>query len=285
MRRQWDNVFEHSFHLRQIAPTPTDRAYRSLVERFFLKWTNPRQGEWILKLDVYNEATLTKYAYYFMQRGLDVAYVDVSRRVIEVARRRMMSDGFYGKAHPVLADFRYLPFRLGSFGVACSFGSIEHVREWRRCLNEQRDATKTGGCVIVGVPNVQNFWMRYWSCVFLRKIGALRKLTSPELHFTPGEIRNAMLEAGFSDVEVNGYHLFPKQLRWLDLWIQQFPDRSIAKARDLLLTPIVAVFEKIERQETVLNLLAEMLIVKGVKDPNCEGADPHAKSFNSSRKY
>jgi len=35
----------------------------------------------------------------------------------------------------------------------------------------------------------------------------------------------------------------------------------------------------------VLNLLAEMLIVKGVKDPNCEGADPHAKSFNSSRKY
>jgi hypothetical protein len=54
-------------------------------------------------------------------------------------------------------------------------------------------------------------------------------------------------------------------LRWLDLWIQQFPDRSIAKARDLLLTPIVAVFEKIERQETVLNLLAEMLIVKGVK--------------------
>jgi hypothetical protein len=54
-------------------------------------------------------------------------------------------------------------------------------------------------------------------------------------------------------------------LRWLDLWIQQFPNRSIAKARDLLLTPIVAVFEKIERQETVLNLLAEMLIVKGVK--------------------
>jgi len=265
MRRQWDNVFEHSFHLRQTAPALTDRTYRSLAERFFLKWTKPRLGEWVLKLDIYNESTWTKYAYYFMQRGLDVAYVDVSRTLIEVARRRMLNDGLYGKAHPVLADFRYLPFRPGSFGVACSFGSIEHVREWRTCLNEQRDATKTGGCVIVGVPNVQNFWMRYWSCVFLSKIGALRKLTSPELHFTPGEIRNAMLEAGFSDVEVNGYHLFPKQLRWLDLWIQQFPDRSIAKARDLLLSPIVAVFERIERQETVLNLLAEMLIVKGVK--------------------
>ncbi len=265
MRRLWDDVFERSFHLKQTAPTPTDRAYRSLVERYFLKWTNPRQGEWILKLDVYNEATLTKYAYYFMQRDLDVAYVDVSRRLIEVARRRMMNDGLYGKAHPVLADFRSLPFRPESFGVACSFGSIEHVREWRTCLNEQRDATKTGGCVIVGVPNVQNFWMRYWSCVFLSKIGALRKLTSPELHFTSGEIRNAMLDAGFSDVGVNGYHLFPKQLRWIDLWIQQFPNRSIAKVRDLLLTPIVAVFERIERQETVLNLLAEMLIVKGVK--------------------
>jgi len=34
-----------------------------------------------------------------------------------------------------------------------------------------------------------------------------------------------------------------------------------------LLSPIVAVFERIEREETVLNLLAEMLIVKGVKCP------------------
>jgi SAM-dependent methyltransferase len=265
MRRLWDNVFEHSFHLRQTAPTPSDRSFRSLVERFFLRWTDPRRGEWVLKLDVYNEATLTKYAYYFMQKDLDVAYVDVSSRVIEVARRRMVVDGFYGRAHPILADFRYLPFKPESFRVACSFGSIEHVREWRRCLSEQRNATMTGGCVIVGVPNVRNLWMRYWSCLFLSKIGALRKLTSPELHFAPGEIGEAMLEAGFSDVEVDGYHLFPKQLRWLDLWIQQYPNRSIAKARDLLLTPIVAVFEKIEQQETALNLLAEMLIAKGIK--------------------
>jgi ubiquinone/menaquinone biosynthesis C-methylase UbiE len=265
MRRLWENVFENSFHLKQTGPTLTDLSYRRLVERFFLKWTKPKPGEWVLKLDMYNESTWTKYAYYFIEKRLDVAFVDVSHTVIEVARRRMMKDRLYDRVHPILADFRCLPFKPESFGIACSFGSIEHVREWRTCLDEQRNVTKLGGCIIVGVPNVQNLWMRYWSCRLLNKIGVLRKLTSPELHFTSQEIREAMLAADLSNVEVDGYHLFPKQLRWLDLWIQQFPDRSIAKARDLLLSPIVAVFERIEWQETALNLFAEMLIAKGIK--------------------
>ena len=270
----WDSMFENSFHLKQTQPTPTDRVYRRLVERFFQKWTRPTQKDWVLKLDMYNEATWTKYGYFFMERGVDVAYIDISQTIIKLARRRMIRDEVYGKAHPVLGDFRSLPFRPSSFEVSCSFGSIEHVPQWRKCLEEQRNATKTWGAVIVGVPNIQNVWMRYWSCRLLDKIGLLKKLTSYELHFAPQEIKKAMKENGLADVELDGYHLFPKQLRWLDLWIQQFPNRSIAKARNLLLTPILAVFERIERQNTKLNLLAEMLIAKGVKLPRaCLGHD------------
>lgn len=263
--RLWDDTFKQSFHLKQTRPTLTDRVYRRLVERFFQKWTTTRRGDWILKLDLYNESTWTKYGYYFMEKGIDVAYVEISSTIIRVARSRMMKDKVYSKAHPILADFRALPLRPEFFAVTCSFGSVEHVPQWRRCLDEQREVLKTGGCFIVGVPNIQNLWMRYWSCKLLDKIGLLKKFTSYELHFKPREIANAMTELGLLDVEVTGYHLFPKQLRWLDLWIQQFPNRSIAKARDFFMKPVLMFFEKIERQNTRLNLLAEMLIAKGVK--------------------
>ena len=117
----------------------------------------------------------------------------------------------------------------------------------------------------MGVPNLQNIWMRYWSCRLLEKMGLLRKLTSYELHFMPQHIKKAMSKLGLIEIEVTGYHLFSKQLRWLDLWIQQFPNRSIAKARDFLVRPFLTFFERIELKDTKLNLLAEMLIAKGVK--------------------
>ena len=270
LRWLWDRMFEDSFHVKQTKPTLTDQVYRRLVERLFQKWTLPKPGDWILKLDMYNEATCTKYGYYFMTRGVDVAYVDISRFIIRSACYRMRKDRVYSKAHPVLADFRALPFRENCFTASCSFGSVEHVPQWQKCMYEQEEVTRPGGCLIVGVPNIQNIWMRYWSCKLLDRIGLLSRFTSYELHFTPGQIRSIMTEMGLLDIEVTGYHLFPKQLRWLDLWIQQYPNRSIAKARDFFFRPMLIFFENLEKRSTRLNLLAEMIIAKGVKPARSE---------------
>ncbi len=258
----WDSMFQNSFHLKQVRPAPTDIVYRHLVERLFQRWTAMTKGDWILKLDMYNEATWTRYGYYFLDRGVDLAFIEISRTVIRKARTGMMEEKVYRTAHPVLGDFRALPFRAECFALTMSFGSIEHVPEWTACLEEQRKVTKIGGIVLVGVPNLLNLWMRYWSCQLLDMIGVLKKFTSYELHFTPNGIRSAVRTLGLSDIEVTGYHLFPKQLRWLDLWVQQFSDRSVCKAKDLLLRPILELFETLEEKDTKLNLLGEMVMVK-----------------------
>ncbi len=261
----WDKIGETSFHLRQTAPTLSDIYYRSLVKRILDKWIPIEVGSKILKLDMYNEATWTRYGYHFMCKAIPVYYIDIASSIIRKAVHNIEQSHLSQYSFPIHGDFRSLPFKDESFNVTCSFGSVEHVHQWERCIQEQIRVTKRGGSIIVGVPNLLNIWLRHFFYRLLHMVNVLQKYTNYEIHFQPGFFKEILEDYGLDDVEVRGYHLFPKQLRWLDLWSEQYTTSSLKRYKNRFLKPLLELFFRLEGMDTWLNHLSEMIIGKGIK--------------------
>lgn len=264
-REFWEKVAESSLHLKMTHPATSDQTYKKLVERFFQRWIDITKTKKVIKLDAYNEATHTNYSYYFLERKIDVTYAEISIKIINKAVNKIKGDGYLPLAHPVQCDFRRLPFRNDSFDASCSFGSVEHVEEVERAIQEQKRVTKKGGTVIVAVPNLQNLFLRAASVKLLDFFGLLSDFTNMERHFLPRQLTSMLNRLGLKRIEVSGYHLFPKQLRWLDLWNEWYEGRKTKAIIRKLLKKSLYIFSTIEQKETKINLLAEMIIAKGIK--------------------
>lgn len=259
----WEGVYRSSWHLHS-SPTVSDRYWYDMVVRFFKKYAPVRPGLRVLKLDMYNEATSTKYADYYLKGGAEVAFAEISRSIAQQAKHKMSQDGFNSRVHPIQSDFRTLPFKDESFDVSCSFGSIEHTPQWEETIAEQIRVVKKGGVVLVGVPNIYNIWMRYHVNVIADKLKLLEKFTNFEIHFTQDKLRNAVIKHGLKNVEISGYHFFPKILRWMDLYTKRHNEK-LNKIFSWLIAPGLSFCTKLENKETRLNLLSENLIAIGVK--------------------
>ncbi|MEM2932384.1 MAG: class I SAM-dependent methyltransferase [Nitrososphaerota archaeon] len=264
-REFWEEVAESSLHLRMKNPATSDQTYRRLVERFFHKWIDTTKTQRVLKLDAYNEATHTSYSYYFLERKINVAYAEISLKIIKKAVNKIERDGYIPLVHPVQCDFRQLPFRDDAFDASCSFGSVEHVEEVEKSIQEQARVTKRGGTVIVAVPNLQNLFLRAASIKLLDFFGLLSDFTNMERHFLPNQLASILRRLNLNSIEISGYHLFPKQLRWLDLWNEWWGSEKIRKIMRKILKNALTIFEAVELRETKMNLLAEMLIAKATK--------------------
>lgn len=264
LRKYWDGTHLTNWHFRLKEPTVSDLHYRYLVERFFKKWAPVRSGLRVLKLDMYNEATNTNYANYYLQGGAEVVFAEISNNTIKHAMQKIKKEGCDYFAYPTQCDFRKLPFKDKSFDVSCSFGSIEHTPDWFKTLEEQVRVVKSGGTVIVGVPNLYNIGMRSQLCGLLHKLKILDDFTNFEFHYTHKQLKAAFESVGMEQVKISGYHLFPKLLRWLDL-LSNYYSPNFNKIYQKLIDPILDGFTGLECKETRINLLAEMLVAIGIK--------------------
>jgi SAM-dependent methyltransferase len=73
--------------------------------------------------------------------------VDADERTVAHARER------YPDAEFVLADVRQLPFDAGTFDLAVSFETIEHVRDPERVVDELRRVLTADGLLLISTPN------------------------------------------------------------------------------------------------------------------------------------
>ncbi|MDW8359102.1 MAG: class I SAM-dependent methyltransferase [Candidatus Caldarchaeum sp.] len=258
----WEYVARHSFHLRQQQPALTDFYYRKILISL-LQSLSSKTGRRILKLDAYNEATHTQYGFYMLNRFDDLFLADISETIIRKALDRACQKGLLNRVDAVVADFRSLPFRSKTFDMSCSFGSIEHVAEYSQAFYEQTRVVKHGGDVVVGVPNVANFSMRWLSAKILHMLGLMKKATNPEKHFHRRQLAALAKAVGLTDVKVSGYHLFPKQLRWLDLWLTFRGVKTFHRNR--LFRWLLKAFTLLELRYDFAKKYAEMLLVKGVR--------------------
>ncbi|MEM0382628.1 MAG: class I SAM-dependent methyltransferase [Nitrososphaerota archaeon] len=268
----WDWVAEHSFHLRQSQPAVTDIYYRKLVITLISQLGS---GGWrrILKLDAYNEATQTQYGFQFIKNAADLILVDISYGIAKRASQKASSKRLSSNVHIVVADFRRIPLRSASIDMSCSFGSIEHVSEYCEAFYEQARVVRDGGEVFVGVPNLLNFSLRALSMKILYMLGFMQQMTNPEKHFLKPQLRSLAKSLKLSNIVLSGYHLFPKQLRWLDLWIESRGRDTIRRSKVFLW--LLKVFTLIELKYPFTRNFAEMIIVRCVKEWG-QGREPQS---------
>jgi SAM-dependent methyltransferase len=226
----------------------------------------------VLKFDLYNEATWTQYSGYFFERGISVYAIDICPEIIDLACNRVAARGYGSLLTPFQGDFRQLPFTDDYFDVSFSYGSIEHVAEWRLALEEQIRITRDGGLILVGVPNLLNIWMKpLLQCVFE---GILNEYMNHEIHFPWWRIRRAVAELGGTDIQVHGVQIFPKPVRFLDLMTESWLVnrrhsrlvQELGALKCAVLRPMISAFEWIERHDWGINLFAgDTIVVKAIK--------------------
>ncbi|MDW8063042.1 MAG: class I SAM-dependent methyltransferase [Candidatus Caldarchaeum sp.] len=263
IREFWDWVSEHSFHLKQTKPTVTDIYYRHLVISQIFSLSYRKHGK-VLKLDAYNEATNTQYGFYMLQKFEELTLVDISAGILKRAAERAQKKNIFNRMHFIAADFRRLPLRDECFDMSCSFGSIEHVEEYQRAFYEQVRVVKKGGDVFAGVPNISNFSFRILTMKVLMLLGLMKTITNPEKHFHRRQLKSLAEAMNLRDIVVSGYHLFPKQLRWLDLWKAQRAKNRVERGR--LFQLVLKGFALMELRHPSVRRFAEMILVKGVRE-------------------
>ncbi len=271
----WSRVGQRSPHLHSKRPCITDAYCRKSVYRLLSRYLDdmgdPTRLK-VLKFDLYNEATWTQYSRYFFDRGISVYAIDICPEIINLACQRVASRGHRSLLTPFQGDFRQLPFADNYFDVSFSYGSIEHVAQWRLALKEQIRATRDGGLILVGVPNLLNIWLK----PLLQRAfeGILNEYMNHEIHFPWWRIRRAVAELGGTDIQVHGVQIFPKPIRFLDLitenWLinhrQSWFMRELGDLKCAVLRPMIAAFEWMEQHDWDINLFAgDTIVVKAIK--------------------
>lgn len=215
--KRWDEVVKFSPHKDLKKPTLTDLYFVSAITKLLDLWIPNKKRLKILKLDLYNEATMTAtLADWFLNRKCDYYGVDISKEVIKLARKNFK--GRVQSSHFKIGDIRNLPFKKNTFDVVFSFGTIEHIRENQLAVNEAYRVLKNGGIFITGVNNKLDMWLSYFVNEFFNR--KFKHITSYEPSYFPWEQRNWLKKAGFKKVKTSGMITFPHLIRYADLYVE-----------------------------------------------------------------
>ncbi len=217
LAERWDEVVKFSPHKELKKPTLTDLYFVSAITKLLSSWLPNKKGLKVLKLDLYNEATMTAtLADWFLKKGYDYYGVDISKEVVKLARKnflgRVKANSFK------VGDIRRLPFKKNAFDVVFSFGTIEHIRENQQAVNEAYRVLKPRGIFVSGVNNKLDMWLSYFVNEFFNR--KFKHITSYEPSYFPWEQRGWLKEAGFRKVKTSGMITFPHLIRYADLFIE-----------------------------------------------------------------
>jgi SAM-dependent methyltransferase len=145
---------------------------------------------------------------------VEVVGVDSAPRAIELGRCLARDAGpLIGSVGFVEADLYHLPFPDQSFDLVFSDSVIEHLEHPDRALTELRRVLKSGGSLVISVPNRwrPDGWDLY------------RRLARPpyrQTSFSPPELRKMLEQVGLEPMSFFGD----------ELWLQ----RNFSMLRDLL---------------------------------------------------
>ncbi|RZL52555.1 MAG: methyltransferase domain-containing protein [Pedobacter sp.] len=88
----------------------------------------------------------------------------------------------------------------GRYNVVCSFGFIEHFRNWRDVIRLQASLVDNGGLIIITTPNFSGFF-QFWYHKILDKENLDRHIQES---MNPNKWKEIVIEEGF-DVIDYGY--------------------------------------------------------------------------------
>lgn len=152
------------------------------------------------------------------KRGFDVVGVDLSEKMLEIARGKLPDVEF------VRASAYNLPFNDESFDLVLSVTMFEFLREPERAVREIHRVLKPGGEVIIGTMNGRSLWFLFKRLKTLFVETAYRYAR----FYTPGELEGLLIEQGFRDVESRGIIFFPSF--WPFLGIAERMDQKFSES-------------------------------------------------------
>ncbi|WP_421988549.1 class I SAM-dependent methyltransferase [Roseococcus sp.] len=128
----------------------------------------------------------------------DVVAVDISDAFLEQARATYQASNLRYEKLDLLGDD---PLRLGRFDLVFGNGILHHlVMRLPEILHGLHGLTEPGGGLAFIEPNLYN---PYCAFIFRTRIGRrFAKLEPDEMAFRPGELRRALPQAGWRQVEV-----------------------------------------------------------------------------------
>jgi len=141
---------------------------------------------------------------YFARKGFAVTGVDISERMIAVARQRNIPSGTFE-----VADAERLPFVSGSFDVVAAITVLEFTADPAQVVCEMtRCVKKAGGTLIVGVLNRLSGYNQS------RKRRTAGMYASVKL-FSPGDLKDLLAQSGEPTILVAGFVPRCDFLLWL----------------------------------------------------------------------
>ena len=119
-----------------------DRLEKKAISRYFPEST---RGKKLLEVG----CGTGHWSRFFSEYGFEVTGVDISRRMINIAKSKNISNASFH-----LADGHFLPFKDGVFDVTAAITTLEFVRDAEVVVQEMvRCTRKLGGRLLIGVLN------------------------------------------------------------------------------------------------------------------------------------
>jgi ubiquinone/menaquinone biosynthesis C-methylase UbiE len=112
-----------------------------------LKLAEPKQGEKVLDIGVGTGI----FASELMKYGADITGIDVSEKMLELARSKGVNNVFIGNAES-------LDFPDESFDLVISITALEFIKAPEKAISEMVRVCKKGGRVVVGTLGSDSWW-------------------------------------------------------------------------------------------------------------------------------
>ena len=204
----WDGVGDQFPDLGKARSTAD---YRLDEQRLFQDYLAPLQGTRVFKTDLWDEVKNTRILRWAADQGARCYGVDISLPIVRQAHA-----GFGERTlRAPIADVRELPFRDGSFDAIYSMGTVEHFDETQQAVGEIFRVVRTGGRVVLGVPNRLDPFLRPLMVAIMYWLGLYGY--GFEKSYTRAGLRRMLERAGFEVVAESGILFIPGWLRILDL--------------------------------------------------------------------
>jgi ubiquinone/menaquinone biosynthesis C-methylase UbiE len=142
-----------------------------------------------------------RFATWLAKKGFEVIGVDLSPKMLKVARKKMKALNV--DVGLLLADLRFLPFKPGVFNGCVCINVIDHLSDISKFLKDVNRVLKSDGCYIFNFSNILSPYLPIALIVNFRE-KALFKGKIRSKWFTFMKMRILLREAGFELMGLRG---------------------------------------------------------------------------------
>lgn len=133
------------------------------------------QGKAILDVGCGNGYVVSRYARW----GAITTGMDLTRRAVEITRKRFAIDGFRGSF--VQGDAESLPFRDETFDLVTAMGVLHHIPDPKAAVREIRRVLRQGGRFVMMLYHKNSFFYRICVPLYRRFHRKFKRWSSEDL--------------------------------------------------------------------------------------------------------